>query len=300
MHETQAAQALILITLIGGLVAYGLIPQYLSVDCLTVENVEARSSTDGVVVAVSFQNVGGKTITAASLEVDGVIIAEIANPIPPGSGGSFVSINPPGIWVSGTKKTGLIRLEYADRSSASTAITVTVTGSPSGSGQGNGQGWRRLLLNTFDDGDLNGWTLWGYAEAFAIEVDAHGKPRFSLHVYGNGPLGVKAGASKAVELPLGATSLSLSLAFDYNVHAPPDKKVFPGNLWLRVDAAGATLYEEEIYDGKSADSGWRDVKVYVRLPQTTTSHITLILYSVDQGDRVQEFWVDNVVLEASF
>jgi hypothetical protein len=311
MPEHFSAFALILIALVGGIVLYPVLMQYSGVGycALSVENAEASSSTGGVVVAVSFQNAGSKTITSASLEVDGNVLAEVNEQIPPGKGGSLVAQNPPGVWVCGLRKTGAIKVTYADGSSASFLVAIPVTGGVFNSGgQSGGQqpggqqlgglSQKRVLISdTFDDG-LSGWTLWGYTQAFAIETDAHGKPAPALHVYGNGPVGVKAGAAKAVSLPPGTTAISLALTFDFNVQALPDKKAFPGNLWLRVDAGGSTLFDEQIYRADSADSGWKSVEVQINLPQPAPDSLTLIIYMVDQSSKVQEFWLDNVVLAA--
>jgi len=296
MTENHATLALVLVALIGGFLVYGLTSQYFKVGycSLTVESAEACSSSDGV-VAVSFQNAGSKTITNVKLEISGVILAEASGPIPPGKGGSLVAKNPSGVWVCGSKKTGALRVSLADGSQASFLVTIPVRGSPFNPA-GQQPGGRVLLeSDTFDDG-LGGWFLWGDAQAFAIETDAHGKPAPALHVYGNGPVGDKAGAAKTVSLPPGTTAISLALTFDFNVHALPEKGAFPGNLWLRVDAGGSTVYDEQIYEAESADSGWKSVEAQVALPQTDS--VTLIIYMVDKSDKVQEFWLDNVVISA--
>jgi hypothetical protein len=81
MPEHFSAFALILVALVGGIVLYPVLMQYSGVGycALSVESAEASSSTGGVVVAVSFQNAGSKTITSASLEVDGNVLAELTN-----------------------------------------------------------------------------------------------------------------------------------------------------------------------------------------------------------------------------
>jgi len=302
MPEHFSVFALILIALVGGIVLYPVLMQYSGVGycALSVENAEASSSTGGVVVAVSFQNAGSKTITSASLEVDGNVLAEVNEQIPPGKGGSLVAQNPPGVWVCGSRKTGAIKVTYADGSSASFLVAIPVTGGAFNSGgqQSGGPSQKRVLISDTFDGGLSGWTLWGYTQAFAIETDAHGKPAPALHIYGNGPVGVKAGAAKAVSLPPGTTAISLALTFDFNVQALPDKKAFPGNLWLRVDAGGSTLFDEQIYKADSADSGWKSAEVQINLPQPAPDSLTLIIYMVDQSSKVQEFWLDNVVLDA--
>jgi hypothetical protein len=312
MPEHFSVFALILIALVGEIVLYPVLMQYSGVGycALAVENAEASSSTDGVDVAVSFQNAGSKTITSASLEVEGNVLAEVNEQIPPGKGGSFVAQNPPGVWVCGSRKTGAIKVTYADGSSASFLVAIPVTGGAFNSGgqqpgsqqsggqQSGGPSQKRVLISdTFDDG-LSDWTLWGYTQAFAIETDAHGKPAPALHVYGNGPVGVKAGAAKTVSLPPGTTTISLVLTFDFNVQALPNEKVFPGNLWFRVDAGGSTLFDEQIYKADSVDSGWKSAEVQINLPQPAPDSLTLIIYMVDQSSKVQEFWLDNVVLDA--
>ena len=297
MAESHATLTLVLVALIGGLLTYGLASQHFKVGycSLTVESAEACSSTGGVVVAVSFRNTGSKTITSVRLEVDGRVLAETSEPIPPGKGGSLVAQNPPGVWVCGSKKTGALKVTYSDGSQASFLAAIPVTGSPFSQG-GQQTGEKRVLFkDTFDEG-LSGWSLWGYTQAFAIETDAHGKPAPSLHVYGNGPEGVKAGAAKTVSIQPGTTVVSLALTFDFNVHALPDKKTFPGNLWLRVEAGGAALYDEKIYEAGGADSGWKSAEAQIALPQPSPSSLTIIIYMVDQSSKLQEFWIDNVAM----
>ncbi len=298
MSNHFAVFALILITLVSGLLLYNITAQYANVGNCTVsiENAEACSSVGGVVVAVSFQNAGSKTIKSVCLEVEGAVLAEVNEPIPPGRGASLVAYSPPGVWVCGMKKTGALKVTYADGGSASFLVIIPVTGSPFSQGGQQAGSKRVLLSDTFDNG-LNGWTLWGYTQSFAIETDPHGKPAPALHVYGNGPIGVKAGAAKTVSLPQGVSALSLAFTFDYNVHALPDQKAFPGNLWLRVDADGQTLYDEKVYEAKSADSGWKSVQAQITLSQQTSS-ITIIIYMVDQSNKAQEFWLDNIFLDA--
>jgi len=311
MPEHFSVFALILIALVGGIVLYPVLMQYSGVGycALSVENAEASSSTGGVVVAVSFQNAGSKTITSASLEVEGNVLAEVNEQIPPGKGGSLVAQNPPGVWVCGLRKTGAIKVTYADGSSASFLVAIPVTGGAFNSGgqhsggqqsggqQSGGPSQKRVLISdTFDDG-LSGWTLWGYTQAFAIETDAHGSLLLHCTFTETEPVGVKAGAAKTVSLPPGTTAISLALTFDFNVQALPEK-VFPWNLWLRVDAGGSTLFDEQIYKADSADSGWKSAEVQINLPQPAPNSLTLIIYMVDQSSKVQEFWLDNVVLDA--
>jgi len=319
MAEVKATLTLAFIALVAGLAAYAPLQLVNTGNCcLIVENAAASSSADGVVVAVSLRNYG-KTIENASLKVGDAVLAQVNGSIPHGKSVSLIIRNHPDRWVCGERKVGVFIVRYVDGSQAAFPVTIPVygwapggnpasgsagdstgnhgsAGEPSGSAANPPEGQRfTLFFDTFEDG-LNGWQLWGYTDGFIIETCPHGRPAPCLHVCGEGPEGVKVGAAKTVGVPAWVASLVFTLNF--NVYAPPDQKLFPGNLWVRIDADGLTLYDCEVYEAKSACSGWKNIEVQVALPRPACS-LTLIVYMMDQSSKVQEFWIDNVLLEAS-
>jgi len=183
------------------------------------------------------------------------------------------------------------------------------TGSPAGGSQAGNQtagnqtggssggqtgGKTVIFADDFQNG-LSGWQPWGTASGLAVEVDMHGKPSPSLHVYAGGSVGTLAGASKEVDVNL-ASPATLTFAFDYNVHALKDKGIFPGNLWVRVlGPSGNVLVDEKVYEATSADSGWKSATVTI---PPVTGRITLIVYMQILSSKGQEFWMDNAVLDA--
>jgi hypothetical protein len=297
------------LTLLGGLIAYNAALTLLmrqGTHAILMVDAKAALSPDGVILTVSIKNICRMEVLSATLELDGNVVAA-AGAIPPGASRSFVVKNPPGVWVPGTSRACLLKATFADKSTSAIIFSVPAIGSLKFSGQTGHSGpndqsdqanpGRRILFFDSFDAGFSGWFLWGNPEGYTIEVSNHGKPAPSLHVFGNGPRGVAAGAAKNVELPADITVLLVQLGFDYNTHAPPERGNFPGNLWLRIDGDGKMLFNAQIFGGKSADSGWKDVELCVVLPHPSPEILTLIIYTVDESDRLQEFWIDNVYLE---
>jgi len=272
------------------------------------------------------------------VQVEGCNVADFNVNVPPGSSYSLVLRNPPGRWTAGEVKNAAVTAVFSDGSMASIVAPIKVYGtgwvgaeenpiggqssgsqegssggSTGSSAEGNQTGGSQtagnqtggssggqtggktvIFADDFKNG-LSGWRPWGTASGLAVEVDMHGKPSPSLHVYAGGSVGTLAGASKEVDVNL-ASPATLTFAFDYNVHALKDKDAFPGNLWVRVlGPSGDVLVDEKVYEAASADSGWKNASVTI---PPVTGRITLIVYMQILSSKGQEFWMDNVVLDA--
>lgn len=162
-------------------------------------------------------------------------------------------------------------------------------------GQGGGGGSNVLILfcDGFNDRTLSEWRLWGDTAGYIIAIVNHGRPAPCLYVGGNGPRGARVGAAKTVSVPEGLRSATV--AFNYNVMALKDGGLFPGNLWLRIDADGETVFNEKIYDAKSVGSGWKSEEAAITFAKAPRN-ITVIFYMIDESDKTQEFWLDNIEL----
>lgn len=169
---------------------------------------------------------------------------------------------------------------------------------PSQGGSGGGQSSRSstyvLFRDMFDDRSLSGWRLWGDTAGYTIAVVNHGRPAPCLYVGGNGPRGARVGAAKTVSVPEGLENATIT--FNYNVLALKDGGIFPGNLWLRIDADDEKIFDEKIYEAKSSGSGWRRDEATIKFTGTPRN-ITVIFYMIDESDKAQEFWLDNIELK---
>jgi len=309
--DVAASLVTLSLALLGGLIAYNFTSTYLASQgshAVLIVNANAALSPDGVILVVSIKNICQREVSSVTLELDGYVVATVEKAIPPGASASFTVMNPPSVWVYGASKGALLKATFTDKSTSTIIFPVSTVGFQStvsdqtgnlGDRMGQPNPGRRILfLDTFDAG-LSGWFLWGNPEGYNIEVSNHGKPAPCLHIFGNGPRGAVAGAAKNVRLPDNITTgqLTVQLMFDYNVHGLPDRGDFKGNLWLRIDGDGEMLFNVQIYDAKSACSGWGDAEARVVLPEPAPEILTLIIYTVDRSDRLQEFWIDNICLE---
>ncbi|MEM3466853.1 MAG: hypothetical protein QW566_10325 [Candidatus Jordarchaeales archaeon] len=222
--------------------------------------------------------------------------------MPPGSSYTLIMRNPPGRWVTGETKNAAITAVFSDGSTTSTIASIRVSGTgwfgieenPQTGLSGNESGKKVIFVDDFKNG-LSGWRPWGNATGLAVEVDMHGKPSPCLHVYAPGQAGSLAGASKAADVNFSSPA-TLHFTFDYNVHALKDRGVFPGNLWVRVlGPSGNMLVDEKVYEADSTDSGWDNATVTI---PPVTGRITLIIYAQILSLKGEDFWIDNVVLDA--
>lgn len=284
---------------------------------LLVEDASITKGTTGLAVfTCTVKNIGGGSITRITVQLGDESEADYpnvspSNPLNPGQSASIV-LSLDG-WKYAVGKTYMVKLiAYLSDGSifahATTAFCKGVNPSPTWAPpQNGGDGWSgggglgsqsasiTLIDDDFSGGSLSGWSLWGDGQGYNIEVDRHGRPAPCLHVYGNGCRGAHVGAAKTVSIPEMLLPDNVNLRFDFNVHALKDDEAFPGNLWLRIEADGQVAFEGQIYDAESAGSGWRSSQAVVNFTESSNT-ITLIFYMIDESGKIQEFWIDNVVL----
>lgn len=289
---------------------------------IAVENAAISKGTSGLADFVcTVKNVGRNSIVRVSVQLAGEPEIDFPNispsrPLHPGQSASIIiSLNPENYLVGNTYA-AKIKAVSSDGSTLAYAMSVPCKGvggsqiwNPPQGGQhseqgqqppeqGQEQGQRAselvLLRDGFDDGSLSGWRLWGDADGYQIDVVNHGRPAPCLYVGGNGPRGARVGAAKTVDVPENLENMTIT--FNYNVFALKDGGVFPGNLWLRIEADGEAVYDEQIYEAKSAGSGWKREEAVITLAKAPRN-ITVIFYMVDESDKEQMFWLDNIELK---
>lgn len=314
--ENLSTITLLAVVLVGSLAVFSIVMPIFNqrtVAALAVDSAEAQVSPTDAVVAINVRNTGGKQLRMVELkvQVEGCDVMDFNVDMPPGGTYTLIMRNPPGRWVAGETKNAAITAIFSDGSTTATIASVRVSGTgwfgieenpqmglsgneSGGNSGGESSGKKVIFMDDFKNG-LSGWRPWGNATGLAVEVDMHGKPSPCLHVYAPGQVGSLAGASKTADVNLSSPA-TLYFTFDYNVHALKDRGVFPGNLWVRVlGASGNVLVDEKAYEADSADSGWKNATVTV---PPVTGRITLIIYARILSSKGQDFWIDNVVLDA--
>ncbi|MEM2189384.1 MAG: hypothetical protein QXO15_00190 [Nitrososphaerota archaeon] len=290
---------------------------------VAIDYAEAYAGHTGAIAVLNVKNMASKPIRIVEIKVfvGEIYAADFLADVPPGSSFAIVLKNPPGRWRSGEMKTITVTSVFADGSLVSCIASIKVSGgewigeetnpiivnsaegeTEEGAGGEGGAGGEEeggggskgvVFADDFSEG-LTEWRAWGENMGLVIEVSKHGKPSPCLHVQKSGGVGTLAGVAREINVNLQHPT-TLSLSFDYNVHAKKEGNIFPGNLWVRVlDSSGSILVDEKVYEAYSADSGWKSATVAI---PSVSGRITAIFYMQMLSSGKQDFWIDNVVLD---